>query len=258
MSRCNIASYARYTCHAAKTQKGRSHYIVPCAAILKGISYIFVDIFNNISKSIYKKQISTFSIVSCCRYVRDNDDKALRRQAERIHLQSSSSSSVNLNSTNSTAINTSEISKTSPANSEPQASTNTTQVVITIDNNGVSDAEYIRIEEEKSNSMESEKNAKDGKNNQGDEDDDDDYRAHGDDKLTWDDVDKDLGDILRESEAGASKSSDDEDSRYDRFRNSDKKLQSGKEKESEKNEVEDKNGNNKIKDLKVKAEKPDI
>ncbi|KAL6426147.1 hypothetical protein ACFW04_009009 [Cataglyphis niger] len=199
------------------------------------------------------------SIVSCCRYVRDNDDKALRRQAERIHLQSSSSSSVNLNSTNSTAINTSEISKTSPANSEPQASTNTTQVVITLDNNGVSDAEYIRIEEEKSNSMESEKNAKDGKNNQGDEDDDDDYRAHGDDKLTWDDVDKDLGDILRESEAGASKSSDDEDSRYDRFRNSEaKKLQSGKEKESEKNEVEDKNGNNKIKDLKVKTEKTDI
>lgn len=219
---------------------------------------MFVDVFSNINKSICKKQISTFSIVSCCRYVRDNDDKALRRQAERIHLQSSSSSSANLNSTNLTAINTLETSKTSPTNSEPQASTNTTQVVITIDNNGVSDTEYIKIEEEKSNSMESEKNAKDGKNNQGDEDDDDDYRAHGDDKLTWDDVDKDLGDILRESEAGASKSSDDEDSRYDRFRNSDKKQQSGKEKESEKNEVEDKNGNNKIKDLKVKPEKTDM
>ncbi|KMQ95710.1 zinc finger protein [Lasius niger] len=149
-----------------------------------------------------------------------------------------------------------EASKTSPANSEPQASTNTTPVVITIDNNSVGDAEYIKIEEEKSNSMESDKNAKDGKNNQGDEDDDDDYRAHGDDKLTWDDVDKDLGDILRESEAGASKSSDDEDSRYDRFRNSDKKLQSGKEKESEKNEIlEDKSGNNKTKDSKVKVEK---
>lgn len=182
--------------------------------------------------------------------MRDNDDKALRRQAERIHLQSSSSSSANLNSTNSTAINASETSKTSPANSE-QAATNTTQIVVTLDNNGVGDADYIKIEEEKSNSMESEKNAKDGKNNQGDEDDDDDYRAHGDDKLTWDNVDKDLGDILRENEAGGSKSSDDEDSRYDRFRNSDKKQQSGKEKESDKSEVlEDKSGNNKIKDLK--------
>lgn len=252
-------NYARYTCHAAKIRKGRSLYIVPCAAILNGIPYVFVDMYN---KSRCKKNcqcIAIFHNCICCRYVRDNDDKALRRQAERIHLQTSSSSSVNLNSTNSTAINASETSKTSPANSEPQASTNTTQVVITIDNNGVGDPEYIKIEEEKSNSMESEKNAKDGKNNQGDEDDDDDYRAHGDDKLTWDDVDKDLGDILRESEAGASKSSDDEDSRYDRFRNSDKKQQSGKEKESEKSEVlEEKSGNNKIKDLKVKAEKTDM
>jgi len=178
--------------------------------------------------------------------VRDNDDKALRRQAERIHLQSSSTS---INSTNATATNnTSDNAKTSPSNSEPQVSA--TPATATVDNNGVCGTEYIKIvEEEKSSSLESEKNVKDSKTNQGDEDDDD-YRAHGVDKIIWDDVDKDLGDILRESEAGASKSSDDEDSRYDRFRNSDKK-QPGKEKENEKGEaLEDKSGNNKIKDVK--------
>lgn len=182
----------------------------------------------------------------CCRYVRDNDDKALRRQAERIHLQSSSS--TNVNSTNSTVTNnTSDNAKTSPVNSEPQVSA--TPVSTAADNNSVCGTEYIKIEEEKSSSLESEKNVKDSKNNQGDEDDDD-YRAHGSDKIIWDDVDKDLGDILRESEAGASKSSDDEDSRYDRFRNSDKK-QPGKEKENEKSDIlEDKGGNNKSKDVK--------
>ncbi|XP_071644719.1 uncharacterized protein [Temnothorax longispinosus] len=180
------------------------------------------------------------------RYVRDNDDKALRRQAERIHLQSSSA--TNVNSTNSTVTNsTSDTAKTSPVTSDPQVSA--TPVSTAADNNGVSGPEYITIEEEKSSNLDSEKNAKDSKNNQGDEDDDD-YRAHGSDKIIWDDVDKDLGDILRESEAGASKSSDDEDSRYDRFRNSDKK-QPGKEKENEKSEIlEDKSGNNKIKDVK--------
>lgn len=190
------------------------------------------------------------------RYVRDNDDKALRRQAERIHLQSSSSSPANVISINSTAPN-SEVTKTSPISSEPQTSANTTSVAATTDNNGTCDSEYVKIEEQKSNTLESENNTKEGKN-QGDEDDDDDYRAHGGDKLTWDDVDKDLGDILRESEAAALKSSDDEESRYDRFRNSDKK-QSGKEKEHDKNEsFEDKSGNNKIKDTKLKVEKTDM
>lgn len=185
--------------------------------------------------------------------MRDNDDKALRRQAERIHLQSSSSS-TSVNPTSATASNTTEVAKASPVNSEPQVSANAT-TVITIDNNGICDPEYIKIEEDKSSNVESEK--KDNKSNQGDEDDDDDYRAHVGDKMTWDDVDKDLGDILRESEAGASKSSDDEDSRYDRFRNSDKK-QPGKEKENEKNEGLDDKSGNKIKDAKIKIEKLDI
>ncbi|XP_032688591.1 zinc finger CCCH domain-containing protein 13-like isoform X2 [Odontomachus brunneus] len=194
------------------------------------------------------------------RYVRDNDDKALRRQAERIHLQSSSSSSsANVNSNNSAVINSSETVKTSPVNSEPQASASTTLPAATIDNNGTRGSEYAKIEEQKSNGSESEKNMKESKSNQGDEDDDDDYRTHGVDKSTWDDVDKDLGDILRENEAAASKSSDDEESRYDRFRNSEKKQQSGKEKENDKSEVlEEKAANNKIKELKVKLEKTDI
>lgn len=197
----------------------------------------------------------------CCRYVRDNDDKALRRQAERIHLQSSSSSSsANVNSNNSAAVNSSETVKVSPVNSEQQTSANTTLTAATIDNNGTRGSEYAKVEEQKSNGSESEKNTKEVKSNQGDEDDDDDYPAHSGDKSTWDDVDKDLGDILRESEAAASKSSDDEDSRYDRFRNSDKKQQSGKEKENDKIEIlEEKTTNNKInKEAKVKIEKLDM
>ena len=51
-------------------------------------------------------------------------------------------------------------------------------------------------------------------------------------------MDKDLGNILREAEAGA-RSSDDEDSRYDRFRNTGKKPL-GKEKNGDGNEVEEK------------------
>lgn len=190
--------------------------------------------------------------------MRDNDDKALRRQAERIHLQSSSS--VNVNSANSATTNTSETAKSSPPSVEQQVSAGSASATATNDNNGICDVEF-KSEEEKSN-LESEKSlTKDGKDNQGDEDDDDDYRAHGEDKMAWDNVDKDLGDILRETEAAASKSSDDEDSRYDRFRNSDKKQQSGKEKENEKIEaMEDKSGNSntKLKDLKIKLEKADI
>ncbi|XP_014487807.1 PREDICTED: uncharacterized protein DDB_G0283697-like isoform X3 [Dinoponera quadriceps] len=193
------------------------------------------------------------------RYVRDNDDKALRRQAERIHLQSSSSSSsANVNSNNSNAVNSSETVKASPVNSEPQASASTAPAA-TNDNNGTRGSEYAKTEEQKSNGSESEKNTKEGKSNQGDEDDDDDYHAHGGDKSTWDDVDKDLGDILRESEAAASKSSDDEESRYDRFRNSDKKQQSGKEKENDKSEIiEEKPVNTKLKEAKIKIEKVDM
>lgn len=51
------------------------------------------------------------------------------------------------------------------------------------------------------------------------EQEDEEFEADGGDKL-WEDVDKDLGNILNETEQA--KSSDDEDTRYDRFRNSDK------------------------------------
>lgn len=191
--------------------------------------------------------------------MRDNDDKALRRQAERIHLQSSTSS-ANVNSSSSTVSNSLEAAKASPVNSEPQVSTNTLTVATVDNNSACGTSDYAKVEEQKSSNLESEKNAKENENNQGDEDDDDDYRTHSADKLTWDDVDKDLGDILRESEAAASKSSDDEESRYDRFRNSDMKQQPGKEKENDKNEnlEEAKGGNNKIKDAKVKIEKIDV
>ncbi|XP_053995359.1 G patch domain-containing protein 8-like isoform X2 [Hylaeus anthracinus] len=185
------------------------------------------------------------------RYVRDNDDKALRRQAERIHLQSSSS--ANTTST-ANAANTTENAK-SPTNSEPQ-SANTTLSVITTDSTNA--AESGKLVEQKGIVSEPEKNTKDNKNGpKADEEEDDDYPADGSNKL-WDDVDKDLGDILRETEAGG-KSSDDEDSRYDRFRNSDKKQQhSGKDKErdNEKNEIEEKDPLKK--EVKVKLEKLDM
>ncbi|CAD1473415.1 unnamed protein product, partial [Heterotrigona itama] len=182
------------------------------------------------------------------RYVRDNDDKALRRQAERIHLQSSSSTN---NTSTANTVNT-ENAK-SPTNSEPPSTNNTLPVTTT---DGTNTTELVKAIEQKG-TIESEKNMKDNKNGPAEEEDDDDYPGDSGDKL-WDDVDKDLGDILRETEAGG-KSSDDEDSRYDRFRNSDKKQQhSGKDKErdSEKNEIDEKE-NVKKQELKVKIEKID-
>lgn len=179
--------------------------------------------------------------------MRDNDDKALRRQAERIHLQSSSS--ANTTSTPN-AANTTESTK-SPTNSEPQSANNT---LSTITADGTNAAESGKPVEQKGNVSEPEKNTKDNKNGlKAVEEEEDDYPADSSDKL-WDDVDKDLGDILRETEAGG-KSSDDEDSRYDRFRNSDKKQQHPG-KDNEKNEIDEK-GTIK-KEVKVKLEKLDM
>ncbi|XP_076643722.1 uncharacterized protein LOC143353974 isoform X3 [Halictus rubicundus] len=186
------------------------------------------------------------------RYVRDNDDKALRRQAERIHLQSSSS--ANTTSAPNT-VNTTENIK-SPNSSEPP-SANNSLVVTTPD--GTNATESGKPVEQKGNVSEPEKNIKESKNGQAEEEDDDDYQGDSADKL-WDDVDKDLGDILRETEAGG-KSSDDEDSRYDRFRNSDKKLQhpgKDKERDNEKNEIDEKENIKKQEVKVVKLEKIDM
>lgn len=173
----------------------------------------------------------------------------MRRQAERIHLQSSSST----NTTTPNAVNSTENAK-SPTNSEPLSANNTLPTTTT---DGTDATESGKPIEQKGN-VEPEKNIKDNKNGQAEEDDDDDYPADSSDKL-WDDVDKDLGDILRETEAGG-KSSDDEDSRYDRFRNSDKKQpHSGKDKDrdNEKNEIDEKESIKK-QELKVKIEKIDM
>lgn len=184
------------------------------------------------------------------RYVRDNDDKALRRQAERIHLQSSSSTN---NTSIPNAVNSTENAK-SPTHSEPPSANNTLPVTTT---DGTNTTESSKGPEPKG-TVEAEKSLKDIKSGQAEEDDDDDYPGDNGDKL-WDDVDKDLGAILRETEVGG-KSSDDEDSRYDRFRNSDKKQQhSGKDKEREGEKIEiDEKENIKNKELKVKIEKLDM
>ncbi|XP_076665228.1 uncharacterized protein LOC143367370 isoform X2 [Andrena cerasifolii] len=186
------------------------------------------------------------------RYVRDNDDKALRRQAERIHLQSSTSANA---ASVPNAVNTTESVK-SPLDSETPSANNTLSATTA---DGTNATESCKPVEQKGAVSEPEKITKDNKNGQAEEEDDDDYPPDGSDKL-WDDVDKDLGDILRETEAGG-KSSDDEDSRYDRFRNSDKKLlpHSGKEKErdTEKSEIEEKESIKK-QEVKVKIEKLDM
>lgn len=200
------------------------------------------------------------------RYVRDNDDKALRRQAERIHLQSSSSATVSVIS-NVTA-NATENAKVSPASPQQTASVVGTASVANVGNadRTLADGAAKTTVDQKitgsGSTMENnEKNSKASKDGQVDDDEEDDYRGDSGDKL-WDDVDKDLGDILRETEPGT-KSSDDEDSRYDRFRNSDKKLQQlqiqhAKEKERENDEkVADDKEVNVVKKLeaKVKIEK---
>lgn len=174
------------------------------------------------------------------RYVRDNDDKALRRQAERIHLQSSSS--VNVSLTSNTSTTSAEGVKTEPVNpATPSAPGGSVPVpanaVSTEGSKGPADVEKaVKIAD---------------KETVGDEEEDDESA----DKM-WEDVDKDLGDILQEVEPGT-KSSDDEDSRYDRFRNSEKKLHNkDKEREAGDKETEDKDGAKKI-EGKIKIDKPE-
>ena len=63
---------------------------------------------------------------------------------------------------------------------------------------GTNATESCKPVEQKGAVSEPEKITKDNKNGQAEEEDDDDYPPDGSDKL-WDDVDKDLGDILRET-----------------------------------------------------------
>lgn len=153
----------------------------------------------------------------------------MRRQAERIHLQSSSST------TTSNSLNTSENAKGSvnsdPPNSDSVASGNE-ETKAPSDNGNLNESKEDDAESEKAT-----KNNKENEANEEDEDEDEEYGVDSGDKL-FDDVDKDLGNILREAETGA-RSSDDEDSRYDRFRNTGKK-QHTKEKNGEGKQIDDK------------------
>ncbi|XP_033224303.1 protein split ends-like isoform X2 [Belonocnema kinseyi] len=159
------------------------------------------------------------------RYVRDNDDKALRRQAERIHLQTSTTTTPN-------SLNTSETAK-STTSEQPNSGSIASENEVS---NTTNDCE--KASESKENEEENDEVSKNNKDTTVDEEDDDEeYGADSGDKL-FDDVDKDLGNILREAEAGA-RSSDDEDSRYDRFRNTGKKVH-GQEKNGDGEDVEEK------------------
>ncbi|XP_063982547.1 eukaryotic translation initiation factor 5B-like isoform X2 [Diachasmimorpha longicaudata] len=164
------------------------------------------------------------------RYVRDNDDKALRRQAERIHLQTSSTA----NKTPEPPAPPVLSKETAPSPQQaPTKDTSTTTAPAEASN------ETPQAPEQSQPTTESEPIPE----TQTNEDEDDD----GDGDKLWDDVDKDLGDILREAEPG--KSSDDEDSRYDRFRNDTKQN-----KETEEMTID---GGNQNSEVKIKIEQPE-
>ncbi|KAK0181468.1 hypothetical protein PV327_003752 [Microctonus hyperodae] len=176
------------------------------------------------------------------RYVRDNDDKALRRQAERIHLQTSTPSVNNTSATSTTSETTKPTSSSpTPTNAGVNSTPPNADVSAESEQTNEQPINATEIEVDKSNKP---------VNKNGEEEEEDDFHNDGD-KL-WEDVDKDLGDILREVEPG--KSSDDEDSRYDRFKNSEKKiqqLQHLKEKANDLAEIEE----SKKLETKIKAEK---
>uniref|UniRef100_A0A0C9R0F9 Pep_3 protein n=1 Tax=Fopius arisanus TaxID=64838 RepID=A0A0C9R0F9_9HYME len=165
------------------------------------------------------------------RYVRDNDDKALRRQAERIHLQTSST----VNNKTAEVLVPAEPSKESPNCQQSPIKEQITSSTVEISN------DICQVNQQKDNTDEPVPIPEAQPN----EDEDDD----GDGDKLWDDVDKDLGDILREAEPG--KSSDDEDSRYDRFRNDTKLI-----KDKGNDEITNDEANQKI-EVKIKVEKPD-
>ncbi|XP_057339136.1 uncharacterized protein LOC130676698 isoform X3 [Microplitis mediator] len=144
------------------------------------------------------------------RYVRDNDDKALRRQAERIHLQTSTTTTNNVTAN---SINSLENVKASSTNNPQPITTSISNVSANSETSvessiGIGDSNSGQASEQNQNSSEADVTLALSKPSKIQEEEDD-YPNDGD-KL-WDDVDKDLGDILREVEPG--KSSDDEDTR---------------------------------------------
>lgn len=151
-----------------------------------------------------------------CRYVRNNDDKRLRREAERIHLQTTSTN----NSTTSNAANTSLENKNASNNGELKGDDKADNSSISIEN---STSEVADIAEESAQRKSSTAPTSGGEAKvnlkQPEVEDEEEYSIDNGDKL-WDEVNKDIGEILRE--VGAE--SDDEDSRYDRFRNSEKLI----------------------------------
>ncbi|XP_043278712.1 DBIRD complex subunit ZNF326-like isoform X2 [Venturia canescens] len=172
------------------------------------------------------------------RYVRDNDDKALRRQAERIHLQTSTTTSSTGSTTvvtGTTATLKAETIQNDGTSGTGVSTSGSTAATVNEVNNGNStqtNEEKVVVKETSGNATQQSvdgTNKVSKENNVEEEDEEDEFRGDLGDKL-WDDVDKDLGDILREAEPGT-KSSDDEDSRYDRFRNSEKISQLSKEKD---------------------------
>lgn len=172
----------------------------------------------------------------------------MRRQAERIHLQTSTTTTNNVTAN---SINSLENVKASPTNNPQPIITSISNVSANSETSVESSvgigSNSGQASEQNQNSLETDVTLASSKPSKIQEEEDD-YPNDGD-KL-WDDVDKDLGDILREVEPG--KSSDDEDTRYDRFKNTDKKAQHNKDKNSE--EIDD---NNKKNEVKIKVETTD-
>lgn len=116
--------------------------------------------------------------------------------------------------------------------------------------------EESKDDEEEEEDVDNEKATKNNKETENDEEDEDEYGVDSGDKL-FDDVDKDLGNILREAETGA-RSSDDEDSRYDRFRNTGKKQQQQQQQQQQEQEQSQKTAKEKNGDEKPIEEKETI
>ncbi|XP_049833154.1 uncharacterized protein LOC126275441 isoform X1 [Schistocerca gregaria] len=158
------------------------------------------------------------------RYVRYRDDRALRKEAERIHRKEMAKENAEKDSSKDE-----EKGESNENEDDKDATENKDDSTKDGDGSGKKENEEgdASHDESRAADLSFENNAEcrmDGENV--DVDLDQDLEAGMDDKL-WADVDKDLGDLLREVEPGNKSSDEDEDSRaeggrYDRFRYSEK------------------------------------
>ncbi|KAJ9597082.1 hypothetical protein L9F63_027028 [Diploptera punctata] len=153
------------------------------------------------------------------RYVRYRDDRALRSKAEKIHRKEKENAAKEAEALKKDSKSDEQNEKKDDAASSQE---NDTRKESAEGDNEASNKKNVNGAKEGDASAD---NAGDGAG-EGDGDMDQDLESGMDDKL-WADVDKDLGELLREVEPGNKSSDEDDDSRaeggrYDRFRYSEK------------------------------------